>query len=623
MDLRVDVLGPLRVLRGGVEATLTGSRHRELVGRLTAARGRPVRSAQLVADLWGDHPPERAAGALATFVAEVRARLEPGRAPRQPARLLTTEPGGYALRVPEEATDAGRLRAAAAAGEDGGPARAVELLGPALAGWRGEPYADLPDHDWVRDERRALGELRGRAVEAYGQALLDLGRTGAAVPLLDEHAAANPWRERGWILLATALYRDHRQHDALDAVRRARHFLVSELGLDPTPALAGLEHDIRTQSPRLHPPAAARTRLRSTVDIARTLAIAGGDSLASAQRQRLTAAVAAESTGDPLLTARIVGAYDVPAVWSRSDDPDAAGQLVALIRRTLRRLPADTTPAVRARLLAALAVEHRGTRDRWTADAAAEAERIARGLGDASLLAFALNGRFMQSFQRPGEDAARDRIGTELVDLSTRHELPAFTILGHLVRMQALAGLGRFDQADRHAREADHVAREFESPVVPMLTAWFRAMGTARTGSAADAARAYRAADRQLGGVAMPGVSAGLLPLALLAVRLRHGRPAASAPDTDWGPYDPWTRPLVLLAAGDHRSAEVLCRRLPEPPADHLHDLLWAVTAVTAVRVGSPELAERARSALGRPEQAEVGAGSGLISLPSGRPGAG
>lgn len=630
VELRVEVLGPVRVLRDGGEVDLGGPRQRELLARLAAARGRPVSFERLAADLWdddADRDPRDRRGALATSAGDLRRRLEPERASRARPRVLVTEHGGYALRLPDDALDAARLEAAVAratapAEAGDAPSGTMRALADAVAVWRGEPYGDLPDREWVRTERRHLVELHARAVELLAEALLADGRPGEAVAALDPHAAAHPWRERAWALLALALYREGRQADALDVVRRARRRLADELGLEPGPELARLERDVLGQAPSLDGPTpgprlavtapTSRTHLRSTVDVARTLAIAGGDHLATAQQQRVAAALAAEATGDPVLTARTVTAYDVPAVWTRSDDPEAADALVDVARRTLGRLGADAAPVLRARLLAVVGIEHRGTRDAWAWAAAEDAVGIARDVGDPGTLALALNARFLQSFQRPGAGVERDRTGAELVALAEAHDLPTFAILGHLVRMQAAAGTGRFAVADAHAAAAEDVAAGYESPVVPMLTAWYRAMRDAETAPPDAAAHAYRAADDLLAGVRMPGVRDGLLPLALLTVRLRHGRPLGGLGDP--GPYTPWVEPLRALDAGDRGGAAQLARAAPEPPADHLRELRWALVAETAVRLGDAALARRARHALARVPDELAGGGSGLVS---------
>ncbi len=63
----------------------------------------------------------------------------------------------------------------------------------------------------------------------------------------------------------------------------------------------------------------------------------------------------------------------------------------------------------------------------------------------------------------------------------------------------------------------------------------------------------------------MPGLHRGLLPLALLGLRLLHGRPAPADPQLDWGPYLPWAAPLVLLAR--ERPAEAPAALAPSPPS--------------------------------------------------------
>ena len=57
-----------------------------------------------------------------------------------------------------------------------------------------------------------------------------------------------------------ALYRSGRQADALEAYRRARHVLIEDLGLDPSPELKRLEAAILSHDPALElgaPPAGA------------------------------------------------------------------------------------------------------------------------------------------------------------------------------------------------------------------------------------------------------------------------------------------------------------------------------------------------------------------------------
>src|SRR5690349_10948174 len=197
------VLGPLTAddERGPVD--LKGPRHRAVLARLLVARGRVVPVDTLVADLWED-PPDGAVGALQTFVGALRKALEPDRPPRTPARLLVTAGPGYALRA--EDVDAWRFEAAVT----GTP----EQIDEALTWWRGPAYAEFADQPWARGEIARLDELRLLAVERRAAALLDVGRAAEAVPDLEAHTGAHPWREEGWRLLALARYRSGRQGDA-------------------------------------------------------------------------------------------------------------------------------------------------------------------------------------------------------------------------------------------------------------------------------------------------------------------------------------------------------------------------------------------------------------------------
>jgi DNA-binding SARP family transcriptional activator len=611
-----------------------------VLARLIVARRRVVPVDRLVDDLWDGDPPAGAVGAVRTFVAALRRALEPGRPPRAPSRLLVTEGPGYALRAEPDAVDAWCFERETAAAATLPPGQALERLEQALERWRGPAYAEFADEHWARAERSRLAEIRLNAVERRAENRLALGLAAETVPDLDAHVAEHPWREDAWRLLALALYRTGRQADALAVLRQARSLLAEQLGMDPGARLRRMESDILRQDPRLDAPAGpgeaaarvwaetaavydrtvtagARARLESSVGLLRNLAVTGGTGLEAARAHRLAAVAAAEELGDAELAARVIGAYDVPAIWTRSDDPGQAAQVVAAAERALAGLPPGASEAVRARLLATIALESRGTRAARGPEAARLAEEIARRLDDPALLAFALNGAFMQSFQRAGLAPRRDRIGAELVELSARHGLATFEVLGHLVRLQARAALADLPGADRHAAAADRLAERHELPLVGVFTRWYAALRLAASGRAPDAEveAAYRDAAALLHGAGMPGLEHGLLPLALLCLRVREARPAPTGEDIDWGPYAPWARPLVLLARDRRAEAAAALRDMPDPPRDLLFEALWCLTGRAAIAVGDTAMIRRAHEALAPAAGELAGAGSGLLTL--------
>ncbi|WP_159620054.1 AfsR/SARP family transcriptional regulator [Arthrobacter zhaoguopingii] len=638
MGVTIGVLGTTAAWdANGAPIPLGGPRQRALLARLAAARGRPVALATLVEDLWED-PPANVAGVVHTYIGVLRRALEPERPARGKARVVVSAGSGYALQLDSCEVDfllfEEALRPAA-----GGAGLPLPALEEALSRWRGPAYADFADEPWSFAERRRLGGLRLGAVEARAAEQLRAGQAVHAVPDLEVFVEEHPWREEGWRLLALALYRSGRQHEALEVLRRARALLNEKLGLSPNSVLRALEHDILHQSPGLDLDPApsdapelvwtrtlsgygrnsgvgSKGRLRSTVELLRHLAITGGGGLETSRRQRLAAVVAADGLADVDLTARVIGAYDVPALWTRSDDPVQAAHILALTEKTLAALPAGPHGTLRARLLTTIAVESRGLPGTRGREAAQEAEELARGLNAPALLAFALNGTFLQSFSRSGLAPERARLGSEILELAGQHDLPTYELLGHLIRMQASAAPGDVASADHHAAEADRLAEEYESPLVGVFTSWYRALRMDLTGGApTEVAAAYRAAAGRLHGAGMPGVERGALALSLLCLRIRHGRPAPTEEGIAWGPYRPWVEPLVLLARGERQAALAVLRGVPEPEPTHHREALWCLIAEAALQLGEKDTMGRAYAEL-LPAAAEyAGAGSGFCNL--------
>ncbi|MGE3285984.1 MAG: BTAD domain-containing putative transcriptional regulator [Pseudonocardia sp.] len=250
--VRLRVLGGIAARLGDEPVRLRGPRHREVLARLVVGRGRVVPVDRLIDDLWPAAPPGQALAAVQKFVSQLRRALEPDRAPRAPARVLVTEPPGYALRLDAFAVDAWELeRLVAQAGElldDGHAALAHARADAAIALCRGPAFAEFADAAWARVEADRLAETALLAHERRAAAALALGRVADLLPELEAHAAAHPLREEAWRLLALAHYASGRQGDALATLRRVRATLRDELGVDPGPVLRRTERDVLDQA---------------------------------------------------------------------------------------------------------------------------------------------------------------------------------------------------------------------------------------------------------------------------------------------------------------------------------------------------------------------------------------
>jgi DNA-binding SARP family transcriptional activator/WD40 repeat protein len=254
------VLGPLVVEVGDppVGVAVPGAKERAVLGRLLVSPGRAVPVDVLVEDVWSGRPPPTARRSLQAHVVRLRTSLEPERPTGSPGQFVARRGDAYALAVSPESVDVGAAavaasaaRAARAAGDLPTARRGFEA---ALAYWRGEPFEDWRTAGWADGERRRLADVQGSTLEARIDVDLDLGRHRELVAELEALVAADPLREGWWIRLMLALYRSDRQADALAAGRRARAYLVEELGVDPGPALARTEQVILHQTDDLLPP---------------------------------------------------------------------------------------------------------------------------------------------------------------------------------------------------------------------------------------------------------------------------------------------------------------------------------------------------------------------------------
>ena len=272
MTVAVDVLGPVRLCVDGEERAIGGRRERLLLALLAATPGKHVGDDRLVDELWGEAPPTGVSSALQVAVSRVRRALGPDAEVRR-------DPAGYTLvGVDVDATDVTEV--ARSVGRPGvAPGEVDELTATALARWRGAPYAGLLDAPTLAVESTRLEEVRLGLVEARAQALLDLGRAEEAQVVVAADAAAQPYRERLWSLLALAQYRCDRQADALETLRTLRSALVAGLGVDPSATVRTLEQRLLAQDPALDltaapPPARAATRDSAAGVVGRSAALA-------------------------------------------------------------------------------------------------------------------------------------------------------------------------------------------------------------------------------------------------------------------------------------------------------------------------------------------------------------
>jgi len=369
VDFRL--LGPIEVWDCGERIAVGAGKRRALLALLLLHVGHVVPVDRIIDELWGASPPSTAVNALWVYVAQLRRTLEPDRARGAAGELLVTGPSSYALHVDGEAVDVVRFERLGREGREAlrhDPQAALGLLREALQLWRGPALAELDAFEFARAERARLEELRIAAVEARVEAELMLGRHGEVIGELKSLVGSYPLRERFYELLMMALYRSHRQAEALDTYERARKVLVSQLGLDPAVPLqrlhqAILRHDPALDwSPRLSRPSPSRTGAVPHVAVpgeavepgqpfvgrdAELDALRGALAAARAGHGRLVLVAGEPGIGKTRLARCLAGEAQqlgMPAWWGRAwEDEGAPGfwPLIQVGRSVVRDLPAE------------------------------------------------------------------------------------------------------------------------------------------------------------------------------------------------------------------------------------------------------------------------------------------
>ncbi|RUQ98131.1 AfsR/SARP family transcriptional regulator [Labedella endophytica] len=605
-DLRIRILGPIEAERGGRALPITKPRLRELLGILVAAHGRVVSTNALIDDLWDGDPPPGAVGAVRTFVGELRRALEPDRAAGAPPSELVTVVDGYAFRVPERAVDAWSVGHAPSAASAQPPDRADDLLTEALLEWRGSAFEEFADRAWAAPARANIASLRTRMVEQLAEARIARGRPDTAVPLLDGFLVEQPWNEEAWRLLALALHRDGRTTQAFRVLSEARERLERAFGIDASSAVETLFHRLSIQDPSLDADPALRStadalarsstraQLESSGPVLTSIAVSGD--IAVARVQRLSAIDAAEELGDPLLVAQVTGSFEAPGIWTRSDDEEHAARIVAAAERALDRLPPDAPDRVRARLLATIAMESRGTADRR--EEAQEAESLSLIVEDPLLQCLAQSSLAMQTFWRTGLAVERSDLGSDITHAGAQSAGITWEITGLFIQLQASCALDDIAQARRHADAIDALAGLHERTLASVFTGWFR---WTFEGAATRPPPTGR----------MPGFEEGIEALDDVTRALRSGR---ALPPVDPGSYAPWVQPLLLAHSGRRQEALSALREAPDPPKGLLLEVLWCLLAEAAIDLDDAEAARRCVQALA-PARGERAAGSAVIDL--------
>lgn len=251
-EIEFRVLGAVTVRREGGSYRVHGNLRRALLATLLIRANSIVAVDTLAECLWAGDPPTFAAASLHNHVLRLRKALGEDAG----ARIETASPG-YLIRLEDGELDADVFNLRCGSGhralDKGLWPEALEHFDAALALWRGEPLEDVPLLDHL-PYSQVLQETRLQAARGRCTALINLGRHDEVIGELRALTAAHPLDEGFHSQLMLALYRGHRQAEALDVYARLRKVMVSELGVEPTAALRDMHAGILNEDAALEPP---------------------------------------------------------------------------------------------------------------------------------------------------------------------------------------------------------------------------------------------------------------------------------------------------------------------------------------------------------------------------------
>ena len=250
--MQFGVLGPVQVSGPAGIVDVGGARQRRLLAALILHAGDVVSTDRLLDIVFEGVPPSGANTTIRSYVARLRKAL--GDAEPSAELLISTEQGGYRLRVDIDSIDAARVEASIETARrqlgDRDPIGAAASLRTGLELWRGDAYGEFTFEEWARPEALRLEELRTVAEEELNDALLACGLAHDVVSATRAQIDTHPLREKLRCQQMLALYRAGRQVEALRSLEEFQRALV-DVGLEPSEELLRLGRSIASHDPAL------------------------------------------------------------------------------------------------------------------------------------------------------------------------------------------------------------------------------------------------------------------------------------------------------------------------------------------------------------------------------------
>ncbi|MEV7890863.1 ATP-binding protein [Streptomyces sp. NPDC002817] len=250
-QLRLQILGPLRLWRDGVELDPGPRQQSHLLAILLARAGKPISTSEMVDLIWAEDVPASAVNILQKYVGALRRLLEPLLPAREAGSFLHRRGNSYLFAVGSATLDLVVFRefvdAARAALTRHDHKAALDHYVGALGLWHGPAGDGIPDGTIATTVFAALDNEFYDACTAAAELAVSMGQPERVLAALQLAASMGPFNEPVLAGLVGVLGAAGRQAEALTVFRQVRDRLADELGIDPGPALEEAQRRILTQ----------------------------------------------------------------------------------------------------------------------------------------------------------------------------------------------------------------------------------------------------------------------------------------------------------------------------------------------------------------------------------------
>ncbi|MFI6407711.1 ATP-binding protein [Streptomyces sp. NPDC050548] len=249
--LRLQILGPLRIWRDGVELDAGPRQQSYLLAALLARAGEPISTSELVDLIWAEDVPASAVNILQKYVGALRRLFEPLLPVREAGSFLHRRGNSYLFTVGSAMLDLvvfrERVDAARAALTHRDHEVALDHYVEALGLWHGSAGDGIADGTSATTVFAALDNEFYDACTAAAELAVSTGQPERVLAVLQLAASMDPFNEPVLAALVGVLGAAGRQAEALSVFRQVRDRLAEELGIDPGPALEDAQRRILTQ----------------------------------------------------------------------------------------------------------------------------------------------------------------------------------------------------------------------------------------------------------------------------------------------------------------------------------------------------------------------------------------